>query len=912
MEYKFYVIFFLHFVKLRSIDLLIYFFQLSQALQAQHQLQQKHQQQSGQSHLPYVSSMNKSFQNLPLVATGGLQIQKDSAASCNSDLDQNKKVEKATNIASSVKVDTTDNVELAEKDLTGQKCNGIPHQLDLEIPRTDEKIPDAPLHIQQQQQPPDAKEILVNATENLREYELPYGWFKRLSRRRSGVCENKWDTYLSSPTKDRFRSNRELETYLKAHPEVEFDPEVTKVQKPTKDDPYFLAMTSSGLQKRKQSDSSGAAGRPSSAKKKKISSNHSEININLISRSDIDEGKEYTLDDIKNMDLKPEIKEDGTKIYRCFFCTKSCKHKLSTIQHMVSTHTNHRYKCDTCGKEFRHQHALKGHISVEHEQLHEGKPAASKEKLSSNHSEIKLEEGKEYSIDDIKNIHLEPDIAEDGTKSYKCLFCSNFYKQKHGTMQHMISIHTNHRYECAACGKKFRHQQALKGHISVEHEQIHEGTGRPEKKKDISNPSERKLIPISMVAHVVGNYNMPSKPGSLPSKKVKIMAAKSASSSSDVENPSDLKNEQKYTLDDINNMDLNPEITKEGTKIYKCFICKKAYKQKMSTIQHMISVHTNHRYECDTCGKAFRHQQALKVHNTTSCKLHADLQNTEISKIDQGPVNWELFEDSDSEFESSNVNVFKVKIEPTTSRALRTRNCKPKRFLESSEDESFQSDNEQEENSDQVWSDLDDDTKTTMNLQQISAENYVEIPCQSEDPVSKQLEEQDEENPTYIIGSIKLDSMELDSPNTLINYIELSELPIIPCGSDLEQLEMIKTVEKSIVASINVDTMELDFDSKSATNVLDGNLSEESIKQCELEDLEVQNILASNTNVASSSKNDFKKISEESIVALAIQNLPGKIGTTLEVFHWIHKEFYEYNISISTIHQVNCLIIHVK
>merc|ERR1712016_379331 len=114
--------------------------------------------------------MNKSFQNLPLVATGGLQIQKDSAASCNSDLDQNKKVEKATNIASSVKVDTTDNVELAEKDLTGQKCNGIPHQLDLEIPRTDEKIPDAPLHIQQQQQPPDAKEILVNATENLREY----------------------------------------------------------------------------------------------------------------------------------------------------------------------------------------------------------------------------------------------------------------------------------------------------------------------------------------------------------------------------------------------------------------------------------------------------------------------------------------------------------------------------------------------------------------------------------------------------------------------------------------------------------------------------------------------------------------------------------------------------------------------
>ena len=153
--------------------------------------------------------------------------------------------------------------------------------------------------------------------------------------------------------------------------------------------------------------------------------------------------------------------------------------------------------------------------------------------------------------------------------------------------------------------------------------------------------------------------------------------------------------------------------------------------------------------------------------------------------------------------------------------------------------------------------------------------------------------------------------MELDSPNTLTNYISLSELPIIPCGSDLEQLEMIKTVEKNIVASINVDTMELEFDSQSATNVLDSNLSEESTEPCESEDLEVQNILGSikvDTDLASSNKNDIKNLSKESIVALAIQNLPDKIGTTLEVFHWINKEFYEYKISISTIYQVNCLI----
>ena len=117
-------------------------------------------------------------------------------------------------------------------------------------------------------------------------------------------------------------------------------------------------------------------------------------------------------------------------------------------------------------------------------------------------------------------------------------------------------------------------------------------------------------------------------------------------------------------------MDLNPEITKDGTKIYKCFICKKGYKQKIGTIQHMISTHTNHRYKCDNCGKEFRHQQALKVHNTTSCKSDSDLQDTEMPKIVEKPANIE----SDSELEDDNgwgqFNVFKVKIEPSTSRAL--------------------------------------------------------------------------------------------------------------------------------------------------------------------------------------------------------------------------------------------------
>ena len=153
---------------------------------------------------------------------------------------------------------------------SAQNYNGIPCELDLvqlEIPKKDDKMPDAPtldapLHVQQQRQPPDAKEILVNATINLREYKLPYGWSKKLSRRRSGLLENKWDAYLTSPKNEKFRSNREIESYLRAHPEVEYDPEVTTIQKP-KDDPFFSEI--SGLQKK---SSGSGAGRPANKKKR--------------------------------------------------------------------------------------------------------------------------------------------------------------------------------------------------------------------------------------------------------------------------------------------------------------------------------------------------------------------------------------------------------------------------------------------------------------------------------------------------------------------------------------------------------------------------------------------------------------------------------------------------------------------
>ena len=84
-----------------------------------------------------------------------------------------------------------------------------------------------------------SREILVNATNNTREYKLPYDWSKKLTRRRTGKETGRWDVYIYSPEKKKFRSNLEIQTYIRDHPEVEYDPESIKIQKP-KDDLYFF------------------------------------------------------------------------------------------------------------------------------------------------------------------------------------------------------------------------------------------------------------------------------------------------------------------------------------------------------------------------------------------------------------------------------------------------------------------------------------------------------------------------------------------------------------------------------------------------------------------------------------------------------------------------------------------------
>ncbi|XP_051243092.1 zinc finger protein 501-like [Dicentrarchus labrax] len=120
---------------------------------------------------------------------------------------------------------------------------------------------------------------------------------------------------------------------------------------------------------------------------------------------------------------------------------------MSGIGHNTHTAQN-SFKCDTCGKEFRHNSKLQRHARV-----HTGEKPYSC-----------ITCGKDFRFSSGLKVHMR---THTGEKPYLCNTCGKRFSDMPGLKKH-VRIHTGEKpYLCNTCGKRFGDMPALKKHIRI-------------------------------------------------------------------------------------------------------------------------------------------------------------------------------------------------------------------------------------------------------------------------------------------------------------------------------------------------------------------------------------------------------------------------------------------------------------
>ncbi|XP_044051260.1 zinc finger protein 664-like isoform X4 [Siniperca chuatsi] len=167
----------------------------------------------------------------------------------------------------------------------------------------------------------------------------------------------------------------------------------------------------------------------------------------------------------------------GENSFKCDTCGKGFKHK-SKLQRHQSVHTGEKpYLCKTCGKRFGYMSVLKTHMRI-----HTGeKPyfckTCGKGFRASNvlkvHMRVHTGEkpylckicGKRFSQTSALNTHIRIHTDE---KPYICKKCGKTFRCGGGLVVHMRRAHTNEKpYYCKTCSKRFNDTSALKTHMRI-------------------------------------------------------------------------------------------------------------------------------------------------------------------------------------------------------------------------------------------------------------------------------------------------------------------------------------------------------------------------------------------------------------------------------------------------------------
>ncbi|XP_058464343.1 transcription factor grauzone-like [Malaya genurostris] len=153
-------------------------------------------------------------------------------------------------------------------------------------------------------------------------------------------------------------------------------------------------------------------------------------------------GKNFPQQGLLNAHLKAHIQT------KCTVCNLTLANN-SLKMHMLR-HTDMKYICDTCGKEFRSKITLELHVKrhmgidpVDRLQCH----ICSRWMLCKRNLQIHME-----------TVHC------DKNRQFSCNICPKKYHNERALRVHKSTVHVEKKFECDFCGKKFKRSKHLKEH----------------------------------------------------------------------------------------------------------------------------------------------------------------------------------------------------------------------------------------------------------------------------------------------------------------------------------------------------------------------------------------------------------------------------------------------------------------